>query len=69
MVHNIEWMTWRIIHEIRTTLKLQEKHVASYEALIPNQLYHFKESQVRVTPEWLQSKTGSINFLSIMKAW
>ena len=34
-----------------------------------NQLYHFKEAQVKVTLEWLQSKTEYVNFLSIMKGW
>lgn len=34
-----------------------------------NQLYHFKEAQVKVTPEWLQNKIESVDFLSIMKGW
>ena len=38
----IEWMTQRIDHESRTILNVEEKHVASYQALVLNQLYHFK---------------------------
>ena len=34
-----------------------------------NQMYHLKESQVKVTLEWLQSKFESIDFLTIMKGW
>ena len=56
-------MTQRIDHERRTILNFEGKHVSSY------QMYHFIESQVRVTPEWLQSKTESIDFLTIMKGW
>ena len=63
----IEWMTKRIDHESRTIINFKGKNVASYQAPMLNQLYHFKEAQVRVTPEWLQSKTESIDFLSIMK--
>ena len=40
----IEWMTQRIDHKGRTILNFKEKHVASYQALVVNQLYHFKES-------------------------
>lgn len=63
----IEWITRRIDHERRTILKFKGKNVDSYEAQILNQIYHFKESQVKVTLEWLQSKYDSIDFLTIMK--
>jgi hypothetical protein len=49
----IEWMTQRTDHESRTILNFKDKHVASYQALVLNQQYHFKESQVKVTREWL----------------
>ena len=45
------------------------KNVASYQDPMLNQIYHFKESHVRVTPKWLQSKFESIDFLNIMKGW
>ena len=48
----IEWMTGGIYHESTTILNFEKKHV-SYQAPVLNQLYHFKESQVKVTPEWL----------------
>ena len=62
-------MTWRIDHEIKTIINFKGKHVATYQALVLDQMYHFKESQVKVTLEWLQSKTESIHFLTIMKGW
>lgn len=46
----IEWMIRGIYHESRNILKFEGKHVASYQAHVLNQLYHFKEAQVRVTP-------------------
>lgn len=63
----IDWMTRRIDHESRTILNFKDKHVASYQAPVLNLLYHFKEAQVKVTPEWLKNKTESVYFLSIMK--
>ena len=65
----IEWITQRIDHERRTIVNFEGKHVASYQALVLDQMYHFKEAQVRVTPEWLQRKSESIKFLTIMKGW
>ena len=65
----IEWMTRRIDHESRTILNFKDKHVASYQAHVLNKLYHFKEAQVKVAREWLQSKTKSVDFLSFMKGW
>lgn len=46
----VEWMTKRIDHESIAILNFEGKHVASYQALVLDQLYHFKEAQVRVTP-------------------
>ena len=65
----IEWMTQRIDNESRTILNFEDKHVASYQAPVLNQLYHFKEAQVKVTPEWLRNKIEFVDFLSIMKGW
>lgn len=65
----IKCMTWRIDHESRTILNFKDKHVASYQAPMLNQLYQFKEAQVRVTPKWLESKNESIDFIFIMKGW
>ena len=51
------------------SLKFEDKNVAIYQAPVLNQLYHFKEDQVQVTPEWLKENNESIDFLSIMKGW
>ena len=32
-------------------------------------MYHFKESHVKVTLEWLKQKNGFADFLTIMKGW
>lgn len=47
----IKWMTWRIDHESKTILNFYGKQVASYQAHVLGQMYHFKEAQVRVTLE------------------
>ena len=65
----IEWMIRRIDNEIRNILNFEDKHVASYQAPVLNQLYHFKEAQLKVTLERLKDETESVDFLSIMKGW
>ena len=65
----VQWMTQRIDHERITIFNFEGKHASIYQAPMLNQMYHFKEAQVRVTPEWLQRKFESINFLTIMKGW
>lgn len=65
----IEWMAWRIDHESETILNFRGKHLHSYHAPMLYQMYHFKEAQFKVTPKWLQSKTESIEFLTIIKRW
>jgi hypothetical protein len=62
-------MTRRIDYESRTILNFEDKHVASYQAPVLNQLYHFKEAQAKITPKWLKDKIEFIDFLSIMKGW
>jgi hypothetical protein len=65
----IEWITWKVDHESRSILIFEDKNVASYQASMLNQLYHFKEAHVKVTPEWLKQKNDSADFLTIMKGW
>ena len=65
----IEWLTQKVDHESMTLLDLEGNHVASYQDPILNQMYHFKEAQIKVTQEWLQNKFKSINCLDIMKGW
>ena len=61
-------MSQRIDQERRTILNFKGKHVAtSYQDLVLNQMYHFKETQVRVTPKWLQRKYESIDLLTIIR--
>ena len=38
----IEWMTQRIDHESKTIFNLEETNVAKFQAILMNQLYHFK---------------------------
>ena len=65
----IKWITRRVDHERKTIRNFNDNNVANYQAPILNQLYHFKEAHVKVTPEWLKEKNKSVDFLSIMKAW
>ena len=65
----IEWINQRVDHESRPIINFKDKNVASYQALVLNQLYHFKQSQVKVTPEWLRENNDSADFFSIMKGW
>ena len=65
----IEWLTWRVDHENREILKHEDKSVGSYKASVLNQIYHFKESHVKATPEWLKQKNDFANFLTILKGW
>ena len=56
-------------HENREILNFEDKSIASYKASVLNQIYHFKEADVKVTPEWLKQKNDSADFLTIMKGW
>ena len=65
----IEWITRKIDHEHRSILNYEGKSVASYNALVFNQMYHFKEAHIKVTPKWLKPKSESTNLLTILKGW
>jgi hypothetical protein len=65
----IEWIIQRVDHEKRAILNFEDKSVASYQASVLNQLYHFKEAHVKVTLEWLKQKNDCADFLSIIKGW
>ena len=56
-------------HENREILNFEDKSVASYQALVLNKLYHFKESHVKISLEWLKQNNDSTDFLTIMKGW
>ena len=65
----IEWITRKIDHEHRPILNYEDKSVAGYKASIFNQIYHLKESHIKVTPKWLRQKSESADILIIMKGW
>ena len=52
----IESITWKVDHENREILSFEDKSVANYKASILNQIYHFMEAHIKVTPEWLKQK-------------
>jgi hypothetical protein len=65
----IEWISRRVDHESKTIINFEDKNVSSYQALVLNLLYHFKEADVKVTLEWLKKNNDSTYFLLIMKGW
>ena len=44
----IEWITRKIDDEHRSILNYEDKSVASYKALVFNQMYHLKEAHIKV---------------------
>jgi hypothetical protein len=65
----IEWITRKIDHENRSIVNYEGKSVARYKDLVFNQMYHLKESHIKVTPKWLKQKSESIDILTILKGW
>lgn len=65
----IEWITRKIDHENREILNSENESVASYKASSFNQIYHFKEYHIKVTPKRLKQKNESADFLTTMKGW
>jgi hypothetical protein len=63
----IEWITQKIDHEDISILNSENKSVANYKASIFNQIYHLKETNIKVTLECLKQKNESADFLTIMK--
>lgn len=63
----IEWITRKIDHGNRAILNYENESLASYKASFFNQIYHFKEAHIKVTPKWLKQKNESTIFLTIMK--
>ena len=46
----IQRITQKVGHENREIFNSEDKSVASYKASIFNQIYHFKESHIKVAP-------------------
>ena len=67
--HVVEWMTRKVGHSNKILLNLDRKHVASYHPYTIHRMYHFKEPQIKITQEWLQSRDGIIDYLAKMKGW
>ena len=65
----IECITRKIDHQHRSILNHEGKSVASYKALMFNQMYHLKEAYIKVSPKWLKQKSESTNRLTILKGW
>ena len=65
----IEWITRKDDHQHRSILNFEGKVVASYKASMMNQMYHLKESSIKISPEWLKQKSESADLLTILEGW
>ena len=65
----VEWMKRKVDHSNRIVLNFDRKHVVSYQPYTIHQMYHFKETQIKITQEWLHSRAKIIDYLSQMKGW
>jgi hypothetical protein len=51
-------------HENRGILNFEDKSVASYKPSVLNNMYHFKEAHVKVTPKWMKQKNDYADFFN-----
>jgi hypothetical protein len=65
----VAWMAIKVDHSNMILLNFNEKHVARYQPYIIHRMYHFKEPQIKITREWLESKVETIDYLTQMKGW
>ena len=65
----IEWITRKINHQNRSILNFEGTVVAHYNPSMINQIYHLKESNIKISPEWLRQKSESADLLTILKGW
>ena len=65
----IEWITRKIDHQHQSILNAEGKVVANYNPSMINQIYHFKEATVKISPDWLKQKSESTDMLTILKGW
>ena len=63
----VEWMTRKVDHSNRTLLNCEEKHVVSYQPYTIHIMYNFKENQIKITQDLLQSKVKTGHYLAEMK--
>ena len=52
----IEWITRKVYHQHRSMLNFEGRIVASYKASMINQMYHLKETRIKISPAWLEAK-------------
>ena len=50
----IEWITRKIDHKHRSILNLKGIVVAHYNPSMINKMYHLKEANIKISPEWLR---------------
>ena len=50
-------------------LNYEGNSVASYKALVVNQMYCLKEAYIKVSSKWLKQKSESIYLFTILKGW
>ena len=43
--------------------------MSNYKDLMFNQMYHLKEAYIQLSPTWLEQKSESAYFLTILKGW
>ena len=65
----IKWITRKVDHQHRSILNFEGKVVASYKSSMINQMYHLKEANIKISPEWLRLKSESVDMLTILKGW
>ena len=65
----VEWITRKVDHSNQILLNYEEKHGASYQRYTIHIMYHFKEPQIKITQEFLQSKAKTIDYLAQMNGW
>ena len=50
----IQWITRKIDHQHRSILNSKGTVVSHYKPSMINQMYHLKETNINVSPEWLR---------------
>ena len=63
----IELMTRRVDHHRRILLNYEGQHVANYQPYWIHQMYHFKEPEIKVIEEWMQSRDDILDYLTQRK--
>ena len=59
-----EWTKRKFDHSNKILVNFNRKHVVNYQPYTIHQMYHFKEPQIKITQDWLQSRAKIIDYLS-----